>query len=186
MEGENENRDIMNTEDPLKQNEEFLKHHKEIFLDRDTYCGETVERIEKDCGCQIICNPHFNGITFYVENEYHEAAQAVIKTIMEEEEKKKEREERLKRKKVEVEKKIRQRLKEKLAACDQPDESDLRFIHNCLKTLRIKDYVQAPELERYRQIYAKYSEYFKIAGWPEDLEGSAAKTYINATLIKNI
>ena len=89
MVGENENRDMKNTEDPLKQNEEFLKHHKEIFMDRDTYCGETVERIEKDCGCQVICNPHFNGITFYVENEYHEAAQTVIRTIMEEEEKKK-------------------------------------------------------------------------------------------------
>ncbi len=76
MDGENENRDMVSTEDPLKQNEEFLKYHKEIFLDGDTYSGETVERLEKDCGCQIICNPHFNGITFYVENEYYEKAKS--------------------------------------------------------------------------------------------------------------
>jgi hypothetical protein len=186
MDGENENRDMVNTEDPLKQNEEFLKYHKEIYLDGDTYSGETVERIEKDCGCQVICNPHFNGITFYVENEYYENAQAVINKIMEEEKQNKEREERLARRKVEVSKKIKQRFEEKLAACERPDDGELEFARNCLKTLKIKDYVQAREAERYRQVHGKYPEYFKLVGWPEDVEGNAAKTYINSTLLKNV
>ena len=189
MDGENEKRERVNTEDPLKQNEEFLKYHKEIYLNGDTYSGETVERIEKDCGCRVICNPHFNGITFYVENEYYDNAQSVINKNrrMEEEKQKKDREERLARRKVEVSKKIEQRLEEKLAACESPDDAELaRIAKNCLKTLRIKDYVQAHEAERYRHVHEKYPEYFKLLGWPEDVEGSAAKTYINSTLIKNI
>ena len=186
MDAENKKRVIVDTEDPLKQNEEFLKYHKEIYLDGDTYCGETLERIEKDCGCQVICNPHFNGITFYVENEYYENAQVVINKIMEEEKKKKERETRLARRKVEVSKKIKQRFEEKIAACKRPDDAEVKFAQNCLKTLRIKDHVQEPESERYRQVHGKYPEYFKLVGWPEDVEGNAAKTYINSTLIKNI
>ena len=186
MDGENENRDRVSTEDPLKQNEEFIKYHKEIYLNGDIYSGETVERIEKDCGCQVICNPHFNGITFYVENEYYENAQAVINKIMEEEKQNKEREERLARRKVEVSKKIKQRFEEKLAACEHPDDAELEFAKNCLKTLRIKDYVQAHEAKKYRQVHGKYPEYFKLVGWPEDVEGNAAKRYINSTLIKNI
>lgn len=186
MVGENENRDRVSTEDPLKQNEEFLKYHKEIYLNGDTYSGETVERIEKDCGCRVICNPHFNGITFYVENEYYENARSVINKIMEEEKQKKEREERLARKKNEVSKKIKQRFEEKLASCERPDDAELEFVKDCLKTLRIKDYVPAPEAERYRQVHGKHPEYFKLLGWPEDVEGHAAKTYINSTLIKNI
>lgn len=186
MDGENKNRDRVNTEDPLRQNEEFLRYHKEIYLDGDIYSGETVERIEKDCGCRVICNPHFNGITFYVENEYYENARSVINKIMEEEKQKKEREERLAIRKVEVSKKIKQRLEEKLAACERPDDTELEFANNCLKLLRIKDYLPASEAERYRQVHGKYPEYFKLKGWPEDVEGSAAKTYINSTLIKNI
>ena len=45
-------------------------------------------------------------------------------------------------KKVEMSKKIKQRLDDKLAACEPPNDSELRFTEKCLMTLRLEDYVQ--------------------------------------------
>jgi hypothetical protein len=73
-----------------------------------------------------------------------------------------------------------------LAECEHPDDNEREFAEKCLKTLRIEDYVQAPEAEKYRKIYSKYSEYFKLLGWPEDVEGSAAKKYLNASFVRDI
>jgi len=173
-------------EDPLKHNEEFLKKHKEITFNDNIYCAEAIERIEKKCGCQVICNPHFNGISYYVKNEYYKDAQTVIKEVNEEEREKEERKKRLAKRKTELSKKVKQKLDEKMAKCEHPEDNELRFAEECLKTLRLKDYVPESEAEKYRQLYAKYPEYFELANWPEDLEGDAAKKYINMTLIKNI
>ncbi len=173
-------------EDPLKQNEEFLKHHKEIELDGDIYCGETVERIEKECGCQVICSPHFSGISFYVENQFYQDVQVVINKIYEQEQTKEKREARREIKKAELLKKIKGRFDEAMAKCEHPDDTELEFVRKCLKTLRLKDYVNAPEADNYRQLHAKYPEYFKLVGWPDDVEGSSAKAYVNSTLIKNV
>ncbi|MBW1901486.1 MAG: hypothetical protein JRJ20_07595 [Deltaproteobacteria bacterium] len=170
-------------DDPLKHNEEFLKNHKELNLDRDLYYKITIEHIEKSCGCQVICNPHFNGISFYVENEYYQDAQDVIEKITEEN---RGREERLARKKVEVSKKVSRKFDERIAKCEHPNDNEFKFAENCLKTLRIEDYVQARDAEKYRQLYVKYSEYFKLVGWPEDVEGDAAKKYLNSSFVRGI
>ncbi|MCP4683094.1 MAG: hypothetical protein GY864_12230 [Desulfobacterales bacterium] len=172
--------------DPLKQNEEFLKHHKEIELDDDIYCGETVERIEKECACQIICSPHFKGISFYVENQHCQDVQVVINKIYEEEKAKEERNARREIKKAGLTKKIKRRFEEAMARCEHPGDLEVEFARQCLKTLRLKDYVNATEADKYRQLHGKYPEYFKLVGWPDDVEGSSAKTYINSTLIKNM
>ena len=171
--------------DPLKQNQEFLKHHKEIFLDGDVYCGETIERIEKECNCEVICSPHFKGIAFYVENRFHENVQSVVERIHEEERLNEERKVRLAERKDKVAKKIKRRLEEDLSRCESPDDEDLQFIEKCLKTLRMEDYVPEPEARKYRQLQSMYSEYFKLIGWPEDVEGQPAKIYVNSTLLKN-
>ena len=92
--------------DPLKQNEEFIKHHEEILLDEDVYCGETVEHIEKNCNCEVICNPHFKGIFSYEENRFYEDVQSVIKKINEEEIFREERKVRLAERKDNATKKL--------------------------------------------------------------------------------
>jgi len=170
-------------DDPLKHNEEFLKNHKELNLDRGLYYKTTIERIEKSCGCQVICNPHFTGISFYVKNECYQDVQDVIAKIAEEN---RGREERIARKKVEVSKKVNRRLEERIAKCEQPNDNERKFLDNCLKILRIEDYVQARDAEKYRQLYAKYSEYFKLVGWPEDVEGDVAKKYLNSSFVRGI
>ena len=170
-------------DDSFKQNEEFLKNHKELNLDRNLYHKSTIERIEKSCGCQVICNPHFNGISFYVKNECYQEAQDVIEKIAEKE---RSREERIAQKKVEVSEKVSRKFEERLAGCEQPKDNESKFAENCLKTLRIEDYVQARDAEEYRQLYSKYSEYFDLMGWPEDVEGEAAKRYLNASFVRGI
>jgi hypothetical protein len=173
-------------EDPMKPNEEFLKHHKELNLDDNIYCAAAIERIEADCGCKVICNPHFNGISFFVENMYYQDAQNIINKINEEETKEIERRKRLEIKKAEAMERARKRFDEAMAKCDHPNDDDRKFAEDCLKTLKLEDYVQPQDAERYRRIYARYTEYFKLLSWPEDVQGNAAKTYLNSTLIKNI
>ncbi len=174
------------TDDPLKHSEEFLKHHKEITLNDPVYCRDAVERIEEECRCKVICSPHFTGVTYYVENEHYDAANEIVRKVIEKEKVQEEREARLETKKVEMSKKINQRFDEKLAACEPPNDSELRFAEKCLMTLRLKDHVQKPDAETYRLLYKKYSEYFKLKSWPEDVVGDAAKKYINLTLFKNV
>ncbi len=174
------------TDDPLKHNEEFLKHHKEITMNDPVYCKDAIERIEAECSCKVICNPHFTGITYYVDNEHYDAAKEIVREVIEKEKAREEREARREIKKVEMTKKIKQRLDEKLAACEQPNDSELEFAEKCLMTLRLEDYVQKPDAETYRLLYKKYSEYFKLKSWPEAVVGDVAKKYINMTLFKNI
>ena len=135
--------------DPLKQNEKFIKHHKEILLDEDVYCGKTVEHIEKDCNCEVICNPHFKGIFSYVENRFYEDVQSVIKKINEKEIFREERKVRLVERKNNVAKKIKHRLEEELSECEFLDD-DLQCVEKCLKMPRMEDYVQELEARKYR------------------------------------
>jgi hypothetical protein len=186
MDAENNNGGMTTTEDPLKQNEEFLKHHKEITMNDPVYCKDAIERIEEECHCKVICNPHFSGITYYVENQHYDTAKAIVRDVIEKEKALEARESRREIKKVETSKKIRQRLDEKMAACEQPNESELKFTEKCLMTLRLKDYVQKADAETYRLLYKKYSEYFTLKSWPEEVVGDTAKKYINMTLFKNI
>lgn len=173
-------------EDPLKQNEEFLKHHKELNLTEHIYCAEAIERIEAHCGCKVICNPNFSGISFFVENQYHEDAHEILSKLYQEEEKEIERKNRREIKKAQAVEMARKRLEEALAKCDHPTDEEIRFAEGCLKTLKLKDYVQQDDAERYRHISTRYPEYFRLFSWPEDVQGHAAKTYLNSTLLKNI
>ncbi len=173
-------------DDPLKHNEEFLKHHKEITLNDPVYCRDAVERIEEECGIKVICSPHFSGVTYFVENEYYDAAKSIVRKVIEKEKEQKEREARREIKKTEMSKKIKKRFEEKLAACESPDDSELKFAEKCLMTLRLEDYIQESDAETYRLLYKKHSEYFKLKSWPEDVVGDAAKKYINLTLFKNV
>ncbi len=172
--------------DPLKHNEEFLKHHKEIKMNDPVYCKDAIERIEEECGCKVICSPYFTGVSYFVGNEHYDAARAIVGKVIEAEKELEERETRREIKKAEMSKKIKKRLDEKLAACESPNDSELKFAEKCLMTLRLEDYVQKPDAETYRLLYKKYAEYFKLKSWPEDVVGDAAKKYINLTLFKNI
>ena len=174
------------TQDPIKQNEEFLKHHKELNLTEHIYCAEAIERIETHCGCKVICNPSFNGISFFVENQYYQDAQDILNKLYEEEEKEIDRKNKREVKKAEAIERARKRLEEALAKCDHPSNDEIRFAEDCLKTLKLKDYVQQDDAEKYRQICARYPEYFRLLSWPEEVQGDAAKTYLNSTLLKNI
>ncbi|SPD76035.1 hypothetical protein PITCH_A80030 [uncultured Desulfobacterium sp.] len=173
-------------EDSLKQNEEFLKHHKELNLTEHIYCAEAIERIEAHCGCKVICNPNFSGISFFVENHYYQAAQDILCKLYEEEKKEIERKNRREIKKAQAVEKLRKKLEDALARCDHPTDEEIRFAEDCLKTLKLKDYVPQDDAERYRHICERYSEYFRLLSWPEDVRGHAAKTYLNSTLLKNV
>lgn len=182
----NDKGDLAFADDPLKHNEVFLKHHKEIKMNDPVYCRDAIVRIEKECACKVICSPHFTGITYFVGNEHYDAAQAIVENVIEKEKEQEEREAHREMKKVEMEKKLKKRFEEKLAACESPNDSEVKFAEKCLMTLRLKDYVQKPDAETYRLLYEKYSEYFKLKSWPEDFEGDAARKYINLTLFKNV
>lgn len=169
--------------DLMQLNEEFLKNHKELKLDMGFYYKSTIERIEKSCGCQVVCNPHFDGISFYVKNEYYQDAQNIIDKLAEEE---RLREERIERKREEVARKTKQKFDEAMARCRHPDDNEREFAEKCLKTLRLEDYVQPSNAEEYRRLYTKYSEYFDLLGWPDAVEGSSAKKYLNASFVRGI
>jgi len=169
--------------DPLKQNKEFLKNHKEIDLDMRLYSGETIERIEKYCGCQVIVNPHFNGISFFVKNECYRDAQDIIDKIRE---KDGVRREKLEIKKREAKERVKKRFEDRMAKCKQPSDEERRFAENCLKTLKIEDVVRPSDAQRYRQLYTEYQAYFDLVGWPDDVEGSSARRYLNTSFIKTI
>jgi len=169
--------------DPLAQDKEFLKNHKQIDLDMHLYCGETIERIEKHCGCQVIVNPHFDGISFFVKNEYYRDVQDMISKIREEDSA---RRERIATKKREALERVKLRFEDRMAKCKQPSDEERRFAENCLKTLKIEDVVRPSDAQRYRELYKEYQAYFDLVGWPDDVEGSSARRYLNTSFIKTI
>ncbi|MBA5234746.1 hypothetical protein H2Y56_21945 [Pectobacterium aroidearum] len=60
-----------------------------------------------------------------------------------------------------------------------PSDNEMVFINNCLRKLRLGDYIHASMKDSWRDKARKYPEWFSAKGYPDDLRGSRPKHYVD-------